>query len=151
MKIELAKEQYKDLIISVVIGNYIREAVDEQNGKDFRTVSAVQDYLLSLAKDFDAEDMIQNFEGHIMISDNVIEEYHDKYIEEFEEESFWSTLTRLLGQRDYEKYATKAERDEVASRDGWFGDVIDKYYEKYENEFETRGIERLVIEETSTK
>lgn len=146
MKINLTKKQYRDLLLSVVIGTYIREGVDEQEGIDFRGVRDVEDYLISLAKDFDAEDLTQNFEGSLMISDELIEEYHERYIEAFEEESFWSTLVRLLGQRDYEQHATSAEREEVARRDGWFGGVIDKYYQKYEDEFETRGIERLTIE-----
>lgn len=147
MKIELTKEQYKDLLIAVVIGTYIREAVDEQNGKDFSKVRKIEDYLISCAKDFEAEALTQNFEGHTIISDELIEEYHEKYIEEFEQEVFWSTLVQLLGQRDYEKYATKAERDQVRKNNGWFCGVIDTYYEKYEAEFEQYGIARLVIDE----
>lgn len=147
MKLELTKEQYRDLLISVVIGTYIRGAVDEQNGKDFRKVEEIEKYLLSVAKDFDSEDLTQNFEGHLMISDNLIEEYHENYIEEYEEDFFWHELTTRLGQRDFAENATKEEKELVKKNNGWLGEVIDKYYEKYEDEFENRGVERLRIED----
>lgn len=146
MKLELTKEQYKDLLIAVVIGTYIRSAVDDSNGKDFRKVEEIEDYVLSVAKDFDSGDLIQNFEGHLMISDDLIEEYHEKYIEEYEQDFFWHELTTRLGQRDFAQNATEEEKRQVEANDGWLGGVIDKYYEKYEEEFEKRGIERLKID-----
>lgn len=149
MKINLTKKQYRDLLLSVVIGTYIRESVDEQNGRDFREVSEVQDYLISLAKEFDAEDLTQNFEGHLMISDKLSEEYHDLYIEEFEEESFWFNLINRLGLRDFSKHATQEERQVVKDNEGWLSGVIDPYYAKYEKEFEKYGIERLTVEDKS--
>lgn len=149
MKIELTKNQYRDLLLSVIIGEYIREAVDEQNGKDIRNTHDMENYLMSLAKDFDSEDMVENFEGEFLVpSDKVIKEYHDHYIEEFEEESFWHNLITRLGQRDFDKNATKAELEKVKKNEGWLTDVIDTYYEKYENEFEKNGVGRLGIDET---
>ena len=43
---------------------------------------------------------------------------------------------------------TKEDREIVAKNDWWLSGVIDKYYEKYEDEFETRGVERLKIDES---
>lgn len=147
MRINLTKKQYRDLLLSVVIGVYIREAVDEQEGKDFRGVDDVQKYLLSFAKDFDSEDMVEDFGGDLVVSDKMSEEYHDHYIEEFEQDAFWHNLTTALGQRDYEKYATTEEKKEVEKNDGWLTGIIDKYYEKYEKEFEENGIDRLEIKD----
>jgi len=148
MKLELTKEQYRDLLIAVVIGTYVRSAVDEQNGKDFRKAEEIEDYLLSVAKDFESEDLTQNFEGHLLISDDLIEEYHEKYIEEYEQEFFWHELTTRLGQRDFAENATTEERELVEKNAGWLSGVIDKYYEKYEKEFETSGVDRLKINES---
>lgn len=151
MKLELTKEQYRNLLIAVVIGTYVRSAVDDSNGKDFRKAEEIEDYLLAVAKDFESEDLTQNFEGHLMISDDLIEEYHENYIEEYEQDFFWHELTTRLGQRDFAENSTKEERELVDKNSGWLGVVIDKYYEKYEEEFETRGIERLKIDVADKK
>jgi len=146
MGIDLTKKQYRDLLLSVIIGTYIREAVDESNGKDIKHTRELEDYLMTFAKDFDSEDMIENFEGKFLVpSDAVTKEYHDHYIDEFAEDSFWHNLITRLGQRDFDKHATKEERDKVKKNDGWLTGVIDKYYQKYENEFEERDIDRLEV------
>lgn len=150
MKINLTKKQYRDLLLSVVIGTYIRGAVDEQEGKDFSKVEEVEKYLFSLAKEFDSEDLVEEFHDRLIPSQTMIEEYHDHYIEEYDEDHFWHELTTRLGQRDFETHATDEERKKVEENDGWLFDVIDKYYQRYDDEFEKRGIERLVLLDLKT-
>ncbi|MFA5431746.1 MAG: hypothetical protein WC319_02560 [Candidatus Paceibacterota bacterium] len=58
MELNLTNEQFRDLLKSVVIGSYIRETYEEINSRDFSKVNDVQDYLLSVAKDFGASDMV---------------------------------------------------------------------------------------------
>lgn len=132
--------------MSVIVGGYIREAVDELNDKNFSEIRNMEDYLLSLANDFDSGDMVEKLEDGLVIpSDDIIKKYHDYYIDEYEEDSFWHNLITNLGKRDFERGATKRERDVVEKNDGWLTDVIDKYYKKYEKEFDQHGIERLEI------
>lgn len=150
MKIEFTKQQYRDLLLSVIIGTYIREAVDELHERDIRRAGDLESYLMSLAKNFDSEDMVENFEKSFWVpSDKVIKEYHEHYIEEYDEDTFWHNLTTNLGQRDFYKNKTEEEKRKVEENEGWLPGVIDKYYKRYEEEFERYGIERLKIDENN--
>jgi len=151
MKINITKKQYRDLLLAVLIGTYIRGGVDDQEGKDFTKSEEIEKYLLTLAKDFDAEDMVEEFHGSLLPSDTLQEEYHEHYIEEYEEEHFWHELTTRLGQRDFEANATDEEKKKVEENNGWLGDVIEPYYKKYEDEFEKHGIERLFLMDMKIK
>ncbi len=150
MKINLTKKQYRDLLLTVLVGTYIRGGVDEQEGKDFRKVEEIERYLLSFAKDFDSEDLVEKFKGILIPSDTLSGE-QERYIDEYEEEYFWHGLTTRLGQRDFEVNATDEERKKVEENDGWLWNVIDKYYKRYDDEFEKRGLERLVLMDVKTE
>lgn len=145
MKINLTKKQYRDLLLATCIGVYIRGGVDEREGKDFSKAEEIERHLLSFAKDFDSEDLVEEFHETLLPSPKLIAEYHDHYIDEHDEDNFWHELTTRLGQRDFALFGTEEEQERVRARDGWLTGVIDRYYEKYEEEFEEYGTDRLQV------
>jgi len=146
MELKLNNEQFRELLIDVVIGTYIREAVLDARGEDFEDVGKLQEYLLFVAKDFNAEDMVENFKGSLIPSEKVCEEYHDKNIEEYNDNEFWHRLETDLGKRDFLKTLTDEERKKI-EKDGWLPDRVNEFYDRYAKEFEKHGIERLYIKE----
>jgi len=145
MHLELNEQQYRELALLVSIGSYIRGGVDDMEGAYTRETDALQEYILSHAKDFNAEDLIERFEKYVVPSSALIARYHDHYIEEHDEDHFWYMLEMTLGQRDFAYHASEEEKEKIRINDGWMGDIIEPYYKRYEEEFETYGIERLRI------
>jgi len=52
-----------------------------------------------------------------------------------------------LGQRDYEREATKEDAEYTEAHYGMLPEKVHKYYKKYDDEFEEYGIERLEVPE----
>jgi hypothetical protein len=146
MKIDLTKKQFKELLLLASIGTYVKGAVEDRKGK-YKDRDETVDYFLSHAKDFGLESLVDNFKGGLIESDDFSDKV-DKMMEEYDEDEFWHRLVMYLGKRDFFRETTKDELAEIKKDEfGWLPKKIQKYYAKYENEFEEYGVERLVIDE----
>ncbi|OGS18189.1 MAG: hypothetical protein A3J83_04160 [Elusimicrobia bacterium RIFOXYA2_FULL_40_6] len=146
MKIELTKKQYKELLVLVSLGSYIRGAYADKHDEKYDD-SEMSAYLLKYAKDFNLEKLAENFQGTLIETDEFGDEI-DKIMEEYDEDEFWHRLITLLGQRDFYIEADKKELAEIKKdKFGWLPKRIQDYYAKYEKEFEKHGVERLEIKE----
>jgi hypothetical protein len=143
MKLELSKEQFRELLLDVIIGVYVREAVLDLQGKDFSKVEELEKYLLSVAENFDAGDMVENFKGALIPSEKVCKEYED-IIEEYNNDEFWSRLEIDLGKRDFWESLTEEEKREI-EKEKWLPERVHDFYDYYAKEFEENGIENLRI------
>lgn len=144
--IELTKKQFRELLLSVIIGTYIREAVAELKDEELDSIGDLEDYIMSFAKDFDSEDMVEKMEEEILIpSDKVCKEYHDEIIEEYDNDEFWTRLARDLGQRDFYRTMSNEEKKFIQKNNGWLPERIHKIYKWYEDEFEKNGLENIKI------
>jgi len=150
-KIFFSKKQFRDLLLLVTIGTYIKEAIDEKDGKDLKESREIADYLYKYAKEFGVEDLVENFKGSLICSEKLANLAHEYFIEEYNNDQFWHELETRLAHRDYEKYATVEEKEEVKKNDGFLFGVIDKYIKKYEDEFIEDGIKRLIIDDNKDK
>lgn len=143
MRVDFTKERYKELLLLVLLGSWVRGGVADLKGEYSPKMDELEDYLLGKAKDFDLEHLTENFKGHMVPSDAFAKEY-EAMIEEYNEDEFWSELEILLGKRDFYEEATKQELETI-EKDGWLSGKADQYYRKYQDEFEKYGIERLRI------
>lgn len=143
--IEFTKQQYRELLLSLTLGIYIREGVAEARGEDFNKIRNLEDYLLSFAKDFDSIDMVETFgNGILILSDEVCEE-SDEIIEEYDDGTFWHHLITDLGQRDFYRTVTTEEDKVLKKEGGRLPERVHEIYEWYEKEFEQNGIENIKI------
>lgn len=147
MKIELDKKEFKNLILLVAIGEYIRGGLADERGEDFTYWEKIKEKILNIAKDNDMDEMIEDYKGRIIMSERLSNEV-DRIIEDHNESEFWHLLEVRLGQRDFYREATEKELETIEDNHGIlpYG-KINNYYKKYEEEFEENGLERLEINE----
>ena len=77
------------------------------------------------------------------------EEATHAWVEEHDEENFWSTLCTRLARRDFFNTMTDDDRAEM-EKTGWLPESAQKHFARYEQEFETYGVERVVIDENAS-
>lgn len=144
MKIDLTKKQFKELLLLVSLGAYVKGAIEDMKGK-YKGEDEIADYLLGCAKDFGLEDMAEIFEGKLIQSDKFSEKV-DKMMDEYEEDEFWHRLVMYLGKRDFFREVSEDELKEIRKDEfGWLPERIRDFYARYEKEFENNGIERLEV------
>lgn len=149
MNLNLTKEQFVELLQLVHLGGYVRNAVREQEGDyDSKRDEALENMLYHIALDHEIPGIKKDEDGYTGPSSNLEEQWHT-IIEDYDKDQFWFELERLLGQRDLDRTMTKAERDE-AEQVGWLPERVHELYEKYSDEFEKFGIERLEINSSAS-
>ena len=144
--VELSKKQLRELLLDVLIGSFIRGGVLDQQGKTWTHIEETKDFLLREAENAGHQNLVQRFEGHLLPSDKIIEEY-EEIIEEHNDDEFWHELTTRLGQRDFKRAMTEEDRAYLKENKGFLPEKIHGFYEKYEEEFDQRGVDRLAIQD----
>jgi hypothetical protein len=146
MKINITKKEYKTLLEILEITDWILHAHEIENLEDTKPYREFEQKIFALAKDFGYDRLIKYEEQ--------LQEYFPTgefedtspgmdFIEKFENESFWAELIDRLVQRDLirelgEKKILSLEPQELMEKEA-------PYREKYEEEFEAHGIDRLEI------
>ncbi len=144
MKIDFTQEQYETLIKAVYLGNWIVNATDEDSPDN--KFDAIERYLLSQAKDFRLEKYVDygDKEGIARPSQDLdCDPEIEESIIRYDDCTFWDKLIYNLAHRDMaRKYGEKAiarmSPEELFQKERPF-------LEKYEDEFETNGLNNLVI------
>lgn len=103
MRIDLSKDQYLTLVKLLQLGNWplgLTEADHELVGK----AESLEQYIFSLAKDFEAGDEIyfDKDEEYYYLSEN-LKDTVESIIDEYEEEVFWDQLTHKLATIDLKR------------------------------------------------
>lgn len=148
MKIEISKKQYETLIkateaASSVYG-ILGDTVSEDYKEESNNIDNLQNHILGFASEFGYEEMVEKFRGEILLSD----EWSDRLqevMDDYDDETFWHELEIRLGKRDLMKTITKQEQEEMEENGGWYPDRIHNLYNKWSEEFENYGIDRLDI------
>lgn len=144
MKIHFTKKEYITLLETIQMAGWILHAHRTDQPADRKKYHELEQKILSLAKDFGCDDVVQwdkklgahfttrEFEGRIM-----------PFIEEYEEDSFWEELKTRLVDRDVcrevgeQKFSSLGIEERFAKEE--------PYEQKYNTEFETHGITRLQV------
>ena len=142
--LNLSKKQFKELLLDVMVGTYVRGGVADALEQDWQKFEKLTDYLLEQAKVAGFDDLTENFKGHLLPSDELCEA-EEEIMEIYDDDEFWYQLGLCLGQRDFERQKTKEDEKHMEENNGWFPEKIHEIYDKYEKEFETHGLERLEI------
>ena len=142
-EIKLTKDQYLSLAKTVYLGNWMANAQrtgspDDPHMKEYNDIA---DYVYSLAKDFGFPD---DFEAGLEFSDGEEEVPEAARLhEEYDEQNFWEELPNMLGERDFFRKYSEAEREKMTEKEH-FTKMMDCII-TWEEECEKHGIERLEI------
>ncbi|MGB8816016.1 MAG: hypothetical protein WCC74_02155 [Minisyncoccia bacterium] len=145
MKIEVSKEQLKEMILSAMFYSWVRGGLADQKGEDFNQYEKLENFLLKIADENGFSDLAEKFHNTLVPTDE-LSELLENTMEEHDEDVFWHELTTALGKRDFYRTVTKEEKKEMEEKN-WLPDRIHTIYKKYEEEFEKHGIDRLDIKE----
>ncbi len=148
--IELTENQYECLLGAVEIGSsmygILGDVDSKKYGKRSDEAEALRSYLLSLAPEYGAGEIVERFENEIVVSDALSEKLEEA-LDDYDDEIFWFELETRLGNRDFERMMTEDEKKEMKASDGPYPERIRESYESWRKEFERHGIERLGIAE----
>jgi len=150
MKIDLTKEQYIRLLemshiansVLGILGDTLMEEANYKKKSDETT--ELEDYFMNYAKDFGCENMTEQFHGKTLLKDEIYEKIQE-ITDEYDDYVFWNELEVRMGKRDFERTKTKEEEKQIRENNGWYPERIHELYDKYAEEFENYGIDRLEI------
>ena len=138
------------IMMSQIAGNVLGLLGDCDNEKSYKKKSddleEFEKYLLSFAKDFSSEDLVEKWEGEIIISDETSEKFQE-ITDDYEDLIFWDELATKMGKRDFQRSITKEDKKYLKENNNWLPEKIHKIYNKYHDEFEENGIDNLEIKE----
>lgn len=149
MKIDLTKEQYLNLLEIIhiansvlgILGDVLPEAKYKKKSDEMEDL---EDYFLSYARDFRCDDLVEDFHGKTLMKDEIYEKIQ-AIIDEYDDYIFWNELEVRMGKRDFERTITEEEKKYIKENKGWLPERIHEIYEKYRQEFENHGIDRLEL------
>jgi len=145
MRIELTKEQLKEMLLAAMLYSFIRGGLADDKGEDFKKYEELENYLLKIAEENGFNDLVEKFHGHLIPSDE-LSELEEEIMSEYDDDALWSELITRLGRRDFFRTVTPDEDKEMKKRD-WLPDRAQEFFDKYDKEFEKYGVERLEIKE----
>lgn len=151
MKINITKEQYKELITMLAIANGIVGVLgDEFPQADYKKRSSkmedLESYFLQYAADYGHKGLAQKYDSDDILDDEFYENEIFPIIEDYEYYAVHDKLSNELAWRDFRKKHTKKELDKMAKENaGYFGVEIYEFEKKYWDEFNEHGYDRLEI------
>lgn len=137
--IKLPEEDYRKLVELAYLGEWV---INAQHDPDFHDETA-REVLQKLLAAHPQKDVEQDAETQeFFMTSDWVEQLYDQYIADYDDHVFWDELTERLAQRDVAKLRGVPVDD--INRDD---DLLElrPYEERYHNELEEHGIERLEI------
>jgi hypothetical protein len=141
MKLELTNKQYRDLIELLFFGNWIANGTrtGAEGDERLEQYEEIQDYILSQAKHFQAEDVVRA-KGNDFYTTMDFEESLMPIVEEYDEYTFWEQISIQLAKRDLFREIGPVRQLKEEHRERMF-----EIENQYEIEFEKNGLKNLEI------
>jgi len=149
MEINLTKEQYVNLLKMAHIANSVLGILGDvlpetEYKKKSDEMEDLENYFISYAQDFGCDDLVEDFHGKTLMKDEIYEKIQE-IMDEYDDYIFWNELEVRMGKRDFERTITDDDKKYIKENKGWYPERIHGLYEKYAQEFEKYGIDRLEI------
>ena len=151
--ITLSREQYEAIIkaleISGSVYGTIRDFCNEDYEKDPVQGEETLQYLLEKAEDFDFQNNIEKDEElGVFLKEEYSSQLFNVLLDEYDPYIANDFLSRELAKRDMRNMYTKEKIDVlVQEHHGYLGVPLYDFEEKYYDEFDEHGFERLYIRE----
>ena len=152
MKIEISKGEYKILLHVLEMADWVLTSHKSKDEKRHKPYRKLEQRMFSLADVMGYGSLIEySKEFHEYMPTRKYEDTCSamEFIEEFENESFWDELIDRLGERDairevgMEGYKALNPIDRITK--------VEEHKEKYIDEFEKYGLDRIVIAKQDIK
>ena len=141
MTIELSDEQYLALVKVLFLGTWMTTAFREEPIPEFQEAEQA---FLSRAPAFKADDVIvYDVKKKQWFPTKAFEEEMLKFVDEYDIDSFYDELTYGLAHRDMENEIGEEKCNAMTKEE--FAATEAPYLEKYYDEFDEYGIERLGV------
>lgn len=146
--IALTKKQFKALLKTVYLGNWMANAFRvHDKAEDYENT---EDLIFSFAAEFGFPEYLNHEEsdGKKYFPTALFEDttdVHDRHAE-YDDEIFWDELINRFAEQDIHKTYSKKEISEMDEKE--YMETMNAFLMKYAAEFAEHGIERLKIEQT---
>lgn len=144
MKIELSKTQYKELLKLAMIGTEVKTTALEAMGESIEGVDGLLRYLCSNVEHFELDELVRTVGGEKIPSEKLLHEI-DHILHDYDDDTFWFSLETELGQRDFYESLSFKEHRALKEGNDPLPDEVHDFYEKYADEFERHGADRLRV------
>ena len=135
MQIDFTPKEFRRLLDLVYIGNWV---LNSTRGDDrFADYDNLESKLFALARDHGMKVLAQDWEGTVVTSQAYAEGGIHEAIAFYEDNVFYEILAEELSRRDM---------DYPEINDDNYAEIISRM-DKYMSEFESSGVDRLVLEE----
>lgn len=137
VNIQFSTEQFKELIKLIYIGDWVID--DAEN----IMLNDMVQQIFSKAEEAGLKSMIEyNNDLNLFMPTADLDEEVVEVIDGYEQECFWDHLIYSLAERDIEQ-ELKEKFKHISDEEKL--ELIEKYSKKYEKEFESNGVENLII------
>lgn len=144
MKINITKNEYRLLVEMIYLSDWVMNSHHTENS--YKEYEDLRNKFLSYFKDMDAEDIIEeSIESKEYYETNEFNDYmHEKFINSYDEETFWNELIDRLALRDVIKGIGLDKFDALDRMER--AEKLDEMRTCYANEFENHGLGNIKIE-----
>ena len=150
MKISLNQEEYRRMVkmgeLADCIFGLLGDFVSDEYKKESDQITKLQSRILGYAKDFDCEDLTESYEGENIFKEKEFDKIME-IMDDYDDYVFWDKLEKRLSDRDMDRELSEAEKEKVKSDVRFWIEKSEEYYQKYREELEKYGIDRLEIKQ----
>lgn len=149
MTINLTDKEYRLLLDVVFVADWVFRAHEADPTPEDDTYQMLFQKLYSYAGDMGCSDLVESVaESNSYAPTRKFEEETEAIdrIEEYDAMSFWEELIARLAERDAYAELPEEHRDRLSAKEYW--KRVGPHEERYAQEFEAHGIDRLVIDKT---
>lgn len=143
MNISLTTEQYKTLLITTYLGNWMVNAHQIETNKTFDRLAS---HVYSWAESFGMGSLVElDPDNGQYYPTRALDELAAEYLDAYDNETFWDELLERLAERDL---LAKHGQDvvEKLTVEERFTE-LEEFEERYDEEFEKHGVARLTIKD----
>jgi len=143
--IDFENENLTQLLKVTFFGAWMKNATKAPEERDAAIETFVQYVLGMIWNSGEKKRVAVDAQGHYTFAPE-FEEVLFEQVDEYDSENFWAELVDQLARRDYfQKNPSKIGKDLEGKAAEEADAAIDREMEKYDKEFEERGVERLRI------
>ena len=141
MNISLTPEQYKTLLLTTYLGNWMVNSHQVETDKTFDTLAS---HVYSYAESFGLAGLVElDADNGQYYPTRELEELAAEHMDAYDNETFWAELIERLSERDLVAKHGQDASEKMTVEERFT--KLEEFEARYDEEFEKHGVERLTI------